>query len=71
MGIKVDLMEIRTGRRKRVRQIDIETNEEIEIYGSISEAAEDNWMTYTTLSDALRNKNGILKIRKLKFELIE
>lgn len=64
-------MEIRTGRRKRVRQIDIETNEEIEIYDSVTEAAEDNWMTYTTLSDALRNKNGILKIRKLKFEWIE
>lgn len=54
-----------------VRQIDIETGEEIEIYGSISEAAEDNWMSYSDLSDALRNKNGLLKIRKLKFEFID
>lgn len=58
------------GRRKQIRQLDIETSEEIEIYNSITEAAEDNWTSFDVLSEALRKKNGVLREKKLRFEYV-
>lgn len=58
------------GMQKKIRQLDYETGEEVEVYNSITEAAEDNWMRIDVLSEALRKKNGVLKEKKLRFEYV-
>lgn len=55
-------------RKRKVRQLDYETGELIEEYSSITEAAEDNWLTYDALSSVLNAKNGLMPIKKLRFE---
>lgn len=57
-----------TNRKCRVRQLDYDTGELIEEYASISDAAEDNWLTFDALSSALIAKNGLMPRRKLRFE---
>ena len=57
-------------RKRKVRQLDIDTNEEIEIYESVTEAANDNFMSYSHLYAALRDLNGEIRNRELKFEYV-
>lgn len=60
--------EVEMARHKKVRQLDYDTGEEIEVYNSITEAAWDNYVGYETLAEALRKKCGILSEKKLRFE---
>lgn len=59
------------GPRKKVRQLDYETGEVIEVYETITEAARDNWMEYNVLSEVLRTQNGIMRKRCLRFEYVD
>ena len=54
----------------RIKQLDVETDEVIEIYSSISQAAWDNFTTPKTIRNALRN-GGYVKTRPLKFEVMQ
>lgn len=56
--------------KKQIRQVDIDTGEEIEVYDSILEAAEDNYIDRERLSVALRKKGGVIKTLELKFEYV-
>lgn len=56
---------------KKVVQLDYYTDEVIEVYSSIGEAAEDNWMDRDDLSKILRIQNGLSHVRKLKFAYAE
>lgn len=57
----------------KVEQLDYETREHIDEYPSIGAAAEDNWMTHSTLSVALIRGNGtaVFKRKKMVFRKIE
>lgn len=57
--------------RRKVRQIDYYTNELIDEYKNIEDAAKDNFVTYDAVRHALNKNNGVMKIAKLKFEYIE
>lgn len=61
---------MRNGMQKRVRQVDIDTGEELCVYESISHAARDNWLEFSSLSRALKRNNGVYRRRRLKFEFI-
>lgn len=61
---------MRNGLQKKVRQLDFETGEEINVYSSISEAARDNWIECCYLSHVLNYKNGIFRNRRLRFEYV-
>lgn len=52
----------------RVKQIDTETGEVIEIYPSIISAARDNFIAAKTVRRALKG-NGYVPTKQLKFEL--
>ena len=60
----------KVSRSRKIRQLDIDTNEEIEVYDSITEAANDNFMSFSQLYKALKDTNGELKNRGLKFEYV-
>ena len=55
---------------RKVRQTDIETGEEIEVYNTLKDAAYDNFTTTTEVRRALQNSNGIMERRQLKFEYV-
>ena len=68
----VDNKRIENPRDKRkVRQLDYYTGEEIEIYETAEEAAEDNFISPTTLREVLRLRDGCMKLKKLKFEYVD
>lgn len=56
---------------KRVRQVDFITGEEIEIYKSVEEAAEDNFIAPEKLREVLRLRDGCMKLKELKFEYVD
>lgn len=58
----------KVARDRKIRQLDIDTNEEIEVYKSITEAAYDNFIDFNQLQKALKRSNGEIKNRGLKFE---
>lgn len=51
-------------------QVDIETNEFIDQYNNIEEAAEDNWLKPAAIVKALNERDGVVKKRKVKFMLL-
>ncbi|PHV69548.1 hypothetical protein CS063_14985 [Sporanaerobium hydrogeniformans] len=55
------------GKKEKVIQTDYYTNEEIEVYSSLAEAAADNWTTTCAIRYAINNKNGKMNTRKLRF----
>lgn len=55
-------------KQRRIRQLDIDTDEAIDLYRSIREAAKDNFITQELLKDALENTEGIIVEKQLKFE---
>ncbi len=57
------------GNNKPVRQLDYDTGEVIGIYSSLQEAADDNSIEPVSIRSALK-KDGRLKVKKLRFELI-
>lgn len=57
--------------KKRVEQLDFETDEVIETYESIAEAADDNFLHATDLVHVLKHQNGCMKRLKLKFRYKE
>lgn len=54
--------------KRKVMQLDYYTGEKVEVYNSLKEAAEDNFILPGTLCDALREQGGIMKIKKLMFK---
>ena len=58
----------KVSRSRKIRQLDIDTNEEIEVYKSITEAAYDNFIDFNQLYKALKHSNGEIKSKELKFE---
>lgn len=60
------------GRRPtRVRQVDYETNEVIEEYDTIEEAAYDNYIDRKMLAFAVLHNQGKIDRLRLKFEYIK
>lgn len=64
-------MIMKNGMQKKVRQIDYVTGQELEIYDSITDAANDNFITFDLLSHALRLRNGVMRYKKLRFEYVK
>ena len=58
----------KVSRSRKIRQLDIDTNEEIEVYKSITEAAYDNFIDFNQLYKALKHSSGEIKSKELKFE---
>ena len=55
---------------KKIRQVDYYTNEEIEVYDSVSKAAYDNFIDVNYLLRVMRKSGGIVERQKLKFEYV-
>ena len=56
---------------RKVQQLDYETGEVIETYRSAQAAAEDNFVDSQRLRYALRNKDGIIHKKKLRFKYLD
>lgn len=57
------------GVRRKVTQLDYDNpNEVIEVYDTIQDAANDNWLTVECLRTTLKQKNGVFTKRKLRFK---
>lgn len=54
----------------KVKQLDYDTGELIDIYSSTEEAALDNYLNERALLKALKCKNGRLKDKKLLFAFV-
>lgn len=54
----------------RVAQIDYDTDEIIEKYDNAELAAEDNFVNAKTIRNAIRNRGGYIKSKRLKFKYI-
>ena len=55
---------------KKVRQLDYDTGELIEVYNSAEAAADDNFIVPKALREALRLRNGYIHSKKLRFEYV-
>lgn len=54
----------------RVAQVDYDTDEIIEKYDDAELAAEDNFVNAKTIRNAIRNRGGYIKSKRLKFKYI-
>ena len=56
--------------KRRIRQLDYDTGELIEIYENIETAALDNWVSFKALENAMKCRNGYMTASKLRFEYV-
>ncbi len=56
--------------KRRIRQLDYDTGELIEIYENIETAAFDNWVSFKALEKAMKCRNGYMTASKLRFEYV-
>ena len=56
---------------RKVRQLDYDTGEEIEVYNSAEAAAHDNFVDPKRIREALRMQNGCIHSKQLRFEYVE
>lgn len=54
----------------KIKQLDVDTGEEIAVYNSINDAAYDNFISHKTIRNALRN-NGYVRTKPLRFEEVK
>ena len=57
--------------KKKIRQLDYFTGEEIRVFNSMRETAEANYMEIQSLQYAFKHNDGVMPRLELKFEFVQ
>ena len=55
---------------RKIRQLDIDTGEEIEVYPTLKAAAYDNYTNEKEIRRALEKSNGVMQRKQIRFEYV-